>query len=83
MSGGGAAKYQAMTETQLRQESARRLLPSAALAGTKQDMIARLVDYEKPGGGWGVDQAAAAPAPAAAAEGHVLATEYDTELGWF
>eukprot|EP01045_Picozoa_sp_COSAG04_P014294 COSAG04_NODE_1061_length_8505_cov_15.541042_2_plen_1164_part_00 len=56
------AKYLAMTVTQLRRQCEDAWLSAA---GTKQDMIARMVDYEKPAGGWGAGSSAApAPAPA-------------------
>ena len=44
------AKYLAMTIDQLRRQCEDAWLSAA---GLKTDLIARLVDYEKPAGGWG------------------------------
>ena len=56
------AKYLSMTLDQLKRQCSDAWL---ATSGTKSELVARLVDYEKPAGGWG----GAAPAPAPADRG--------------
>eukprot|EP01046_Picozoa_sp_COSAG06_P096650 COSAG06_NODE_42761_length_378_cov_2.028674_1_plen_112_part_10 len=55
------AKYLSMNLPQLRRQCEDAWLSAA---GTKDDLIGRLVDYEKPAGGWPGASAAPAPAPA-------------------
>ena len=59
--GAAKAKYLAMTIDQLRRQCEDAWLSAA---GTKMDMVNRLVDYEKPAGGWPGAAPAPAPAPA-------------------
>ena len=48
------AKYMAMTEAQLQQELGKNAWLSTPPPGSKDEMVARLVDNEKPRGGWGM-----------------------------
>ena len=75
--GAAKAKYLAMTIEQLRRQCEDSWLSAA---GTKSDLVKRLVDYDKPAGGWPGAAPAPAPAPAAASRMGSMSSSYSRPM---